>query len=128
MGLSADGSGQMNCAEFIAGTIGIRGIAQHITGSVAAALREDNKAAMTWAERFSFKSEFATRAAIVQVAQRVRSGIEVVDHEHLPHTKEYDCNWRTDKKTREKDCTWARILKMDQQDPRGSRLDARMVE
>ena len=128
MGFRADGSGRMNCAEFIAGTIGVRGLAQHVTGPVAVAVRGDNKAAMTWVERSTFKSAYATRAAIVQVAHRVRSGIEVVDQEHLPHTKAYDSNWRCDKKTRGHEYTWARILEMDKQDPRGSRLDDRMVE
>ena len=52
----------------------------------------------------------------------------MVDQEHLPHTKEYDSNWRCDKKTRGNEYSWARILEIDKQDPRVNRLDERMVE
>ena len=85
-------------------------------------------AAMTWAEKSSFKSDFATRAAVVHVAQRIHSSIEVVDQEHLPHTKEYDWNWRCDLRTRDKEMTWAKIVEADTRDPKGSRLDDRMEE
>ena len=128
MQLTDNGSGRMNTAEFIAGTIGIRGLAQRGVGHVAVRVRGDNVAAMTWAEKSSFKSDFATRAAVVHVAQRIHSSIEVVDKEHLPHTKEYDWNWRCDLRTRDKEMTWAKIVEADTRDPKGSRLDDRMEE
>ena len=126
MGLSADGSGRMNTAEFIAGTMGIRGLASRITGPAAVRVRGDNTSAMTWAEKSSFKSDYATRAAVVHVAQRVRSAIEVVTQEHLPHTREYDWNWRCDKVSRG-ECTWTQVMALDRRDSKGSRLDERMV-
>jgi hypothetical protein len=91
----------MNTVEFTAGTIGLRGFSQRVSKPVAVLVRGDNTSAMTWAVEESYKSVYATRAAVVHVAQR--SGLEVVGMEHLPHTKGMwydDKNWRTDWPTR----------------------------
>jgi hypothetical protein len=61
MKLTDNGSGRMNTAEFIAGTIGIRGLAQRGVGPVAIRVRGDNVAAMTWAEKSSFISQHGRR-------------------------------------------------------------------
>ena len=121
-------SGLMNTLEFTAGTIGIRGLAQRVSEPIAVMVRGDNTSAMTWAVTESYKSVYATRAAVVHVAQRVLSGIEVVGSEHLPHNKgEWfeDRNWRTDKPSR--GTPWEEVLAWDKLDPYGSRLGEEMV-
>ena len=123
-----DESGLMNTVEFTAGTIGLRGLSQRVTEPAAVLVRGDNTSAMTWAVEESYKSVYATRAAVVHVAQRIRSGLEVVGMEHLPHTKgewHDDKNWRTDWLTRGR--SWEDVKLWDKRDPTGSRLGEKMV-
>ena len=104
----------MNTAEFIAGTLGVRGLAQHTSKPTAVRVRGDNRAAMKWARTSSYKTVHAVRAAVVHVAQRTKCGIEVTESEHLAHTKAYDYNWRCDWASRGK--SWSDIVEKDRRD------------
>jgi hypothetical protein len=104
----------MNTAEFIAGTLGVRGLARHTNEPTAVCVRGDNRAAMKWARTSSYKTVHAVRAAVVHVAQRTKCGIEVTEAEHLPHTKAYDYNWRCDWASRGR--SWSDILAADRRD------------
>jgi hypothetical protein len=127
LGFEQVGSGLMNTAEFIAATLGVRGLIAQGVRDTGIKLRGDNKSALAWAHHKSFKSDYAMRAAIVHVAQNVKAGIEVVGTEHLPHTREYDFNWRTDLASR--GTSWNRIRELDGEDKvSGTRLGPEMVE
>ena len=94
--------------------------------NAAIIVRGDNMTAMEWAENKGFRSEYAQKTAIAFTAISVESGLEVVDKEHLPHTRKYDNNWRTDKPSRH-EMTWDR--KGDERDTiTGSRLGEKMEE
>jgi len=109
-----DKSKFMNFAEFLAATLAVRGlVAQGITNQPVM-VRGDNRAALTWATKKSFRSEFASRTAMVHITQNVRAGIEIVAQEHLPHTKAYDHNWRCDVPSR--GGSWAEVFKRDKGD------------
>ena len=106
--------GMMNTAEFIAGTLGVRGLSRHTDEPTAVRVRGDNRAAMKWARTSSYKTIHAVRAAVVHVAQRTKCGLEVTEAEHLPHTKAYDYNWRCDWASRGR--SWSDILAADRRD------------
>ena len=95
-GWADEGSGLMNFVEFLAGTIGIKALADRGIRNEGVKIRGDNKAAMKWAKDKTFKSDRAGRVAISHVMMTARSGIDVVASEHLPHGKHYDWNWRAD--------------------------------
>ena len=124
-GLGFDESGKMNTAEFIAATIGIRGLTQRGVRNVGVKLRGDNMSALTWANKQSFKSATVFNAACVQVVQGVVHGIDVVGWEHLPHTTAYDYNWRCDFASRGE--RWEGILAWDKEDKQ-SRLPPTLQE
>ena len=109
-----DRSKFMNFAEFLAATLAVRGLIGQGVSDQAVMVRGDNKSALTWATKRSFRSEFASRAAMVHITQNVRSGIEIVAQEHLPHTKTYDYNWRCDLPSRGK--TWDEVFRRDEGD------------
>jgi hypothetical protein len=110
-----DESGKMNTAEFVAATMGIRGLVRQGIRDTGVMLRGDNMSAMTWAHKQSFKSATAFNAACVHVVQGVQHGLDVVAWEHLPHTEAYDYNWRCDYASR--GTAWATILALDKCDP-----------
>ena len=105
----------MNFVEFLAGTIGIKALADRGVRNEGVKVRGDNKAAMKWAKDKTFKSDRAGRVAISHVMMTARSGIDVVASEHLPHGKHYDWNWRTDWLSRGK--TMEEVRAQDKADP-----------
>ena len=120
-----EGSGMMNFVEFLAGTIGIKALADKGVRNVAIKMRGDNKAAMKWAKDKTFRSERAGKVAIGHVMLTVRAGIDVVASEHLPHGKHYDWNWRADWLSRGR--TMAEVRAQDARDP-PSRLGEEWME
>ena len=120
-----EGSGMMNFVEILAGTIGIKALADRGVRNVAIKVRGDNKAAMTWAKDRTFRSDRAGKVAIGHVMLTVRAGIDVVAAEHLPHGKHYDWNWRADWLSRRR--TMAEVRAQDAQDP-PSRLGNEWIE
>ena len=119
------GSGMMNFVEFLAGTIGIKALADRGIRNVAIKVRGDNKAAMKWAKDKTFRSDRAGRVAVGHVMLTARAGIDVVAAEHLPHGKHYDWNWRADWLSRGK--TMMQVRAQDAQDP-PSRLGEEWIE
>jgi hypothetical protein len=111
-----DESGKMNTAEFVAATMGMRGLVRQGIHDTGIMLRGDNMSAMTWAHKQSFRSATAFNAACVHVAQGVRHGLDVVAWTHLPHTSTYDYNWRCDYASR--GTSWATILSLDKREAR----------
>ena len=84
--------------------------------------------AMDWAEKKGFRSTFAQKISIAFMALSVEAGIEVVEKVHLPHTKKYDHNWRTDKPSRHL-MTWDEVREADRTDVvTGRRLGGQMEE
>ena len=110
-----EGSGMMNFVEFLAGTIGIKALADKGVRNVAIKMRGDNKAAMKWAKDRTFRSERAGKVAIGHVMLTVKAGIDVVASEHLPHSNHYDWNWRADWLSRGR--TMAEVRAQDARDP-----------
>jgi hypothetical protein len=128
LGLKEVGSSMMNTVEFIAATLAIRGLVARGERGVSITVRGDNKSAMTWATKGTYKSSLAMRAAVVHVAQNVKAEIEVVEMLHLPHTAEYDYNWRCDLPSRGL-ATWKQVIERDRHDQvSGSRLNDEMEE
>jgi hypothetical protein len=109
-----DKSKFMNFAEFLAATLAVRGLIGQGVVNQPVMVRGDNKSALTWATKRSYRSEFASRAAMVHITQNVRAGIEVVAQEHLPHTDAYDYNWRCDLPSRGE--TWHEVFERDKLD------------
>lgn len=126
LGFEALGSKMMNLAEFIACTLGIRGLGERAPKGTTIRVRGDNKTAMTWAAKRTFKSQHGARAAVVHVVQNVRMGFEVVETEHLPHGKDYDSNWRCNRPSRNL-MTWAQVIEADMEEP-NPRLNSDMEE
>ena len=120
-GLRNQGSKMMNTVESLAQTLAIRTMAQQGISDTPITVRGDNKAAMTWATKRSFKGEMAARIAMYHVLQNVSSGFDIVGMIHLPHTDKYDWNWRCDFKSRLSH-TWEEIFELDQTDSMGSRF------
>jgi hypothetical protein len=109
-----DRSKFMNFAEFLAATLAVRGLIGQGVTNQPVMVRGDNMAALTWATKKSFRSEFASRTAMVHITQNVRAGIEIVVKEHLPHLDAYDYNWRCDLPSRGK--TWDDVFERDKDD------------
>ena len=111
----------MNTVESLAQTLAIRTMAQQGITDTPITVRGDNKAAMTWATKRSFKGEMAARIAIYHVLQNISSGFDIVGMIHLPHTTQYDWNWRCDYKSRFSH-TWEEIFLLDKTDIMGPRF------
>ena len=95
---------------------------------VAVRVKGNNLTAMEWAEKKGFKSAYAQKIATAFVALSVETGMEVVEKVHLPHTKKYDHNWRTDQTSRHK-MTWEEVKEADSRDTvTGKRLGNEMEE
>ena len=120
-GLRNQGSKMMNTIESLAQTLAIRTMAQQGITDTPITVRGDNKAAMTWATKRSFKGEMAARIAIYHVLQNISSGFDIVGMIHLPHTTQYDWNWRCDYKSRFSH-TWEEIFLLDKTDIMGPRF------
>ena len=123
-----ENSGLMNTLELMAATVGLWKLKERGVRNAAIRVRGDNMTAMEWAENRGFRSEYAQKTAIAFMAISVEAGLEVVDKEHLPHTRKYDNNWRTDKPSRH-EMTWDEVRKGDERDKiTGSRLGENMEE
>ena len=121
-------SGLMNTLELMAATVGLWKLKERGVRGAAVRVRGDNMTAMEWAENKGFRSEYAQKTAIAFMAMSVEAGLEVVDKVHLPHTRKYDNNWRTDKPSRHQ-MTWDEVRKEDKRDKiTGSRLGEEMEE
>ena len=77
----------MNFMEFLAGTIGIKALADRGVRNVGIKVRGYSKAAIKWAKDRTFRSDRAGKVAIGHVMLMVRAGIDVVASEHLPNGK-----------------------------------------
>ena len=121
-------SGLMNTLELMAATVGILKLKEQGARDVAIRVKGDNMSAMDWAEKKGFRSTFAQKTSIAFMALSVESGMEVVEKVHLPHTKKYDHNWRTDKPSRHL-MTWDEVKEADRTDVvTGRRLGGSMEE
>ena len=118
----------MNTLELMAATVGILKLKEQGARNVAIRVKGDNMSAMDWAEKKGFRSTFAQKISIAFMALSVEAGIEVVEKVHLPHTKKYDHNWRTDKPSRHL-MTWDEVREADRTDVvTGRRLGGQMEE
>ena len=123
-----ENSGLMNTLELMAATVGLWKLKERGVRKASIRVRGDNMTAMEWAENGGFRSEYAQKTSIAFTAISVEAGLEVVDKTHLPHTKKYDNNWRTDQPSRHK-MTWGQVRAEDQRDKiTGSRLGEKMEE
>ena len=118
----------MNTLELMAATVGLWKLKEKGVRDTAIGVRGDNMTAMEWAESKGFRSAHAQKTAIAFTALSVEAGLEVVQKTHLPHTKKYDNNWRTDKPSRHQ-MTWDEVRKEDARDRvTGRRLGEEMEE
>ena len=123
-----ENSGLMNTLELMAATVGLWKLKERGVRGAAVRVRGDNMTAMEWAENKGFRSEYARKTAIAFMATSVEAGLEVVEKVHLPHTKKYDNNWRTDKPSRHQ-MNWDEVRKEEKRDKiTGSRLGEEMEE
>jgi hypothetical protein len=123
-----ESSGLMNTLELMAATVGLWKLKEKGVRDTAIGVRGDNMTAMEWAESKGFRSAHAQKTAIAFTALSVEAGLEVVQKTHLPHTKKYDNNWRTDKPSRHQ-MTWDEVRKEDARDRvTGRRLGEEMEE
>ena len=117
----------MNTVEFIAQTVGLLGLAERGVRDAAVKIRGDNRAALAWGMKRASRGVWSDKTAMLQAAIRHRFGLEVVEEQHLPNTKEHDFNWRCDLPSRGK-ADWETILRMDKEDKvTGPRLGEEMT-
>ena len=92
LGFNGDPAYQ-NTAEFIAATMGVRGLAAFSGVSNASVeFRGDSVSALTWAFKRGVRSELASNASVVFALQCMELGIEISGTSHLSSEE----NWRTD--------------------------------
>jgi hypothetical protein len=88
LGMGMDSSFQ-NCCEFMAVTLGVRGLAQRGVQGVGVHIRGDSMSALCWADKEAFHSDLVGNASMVFVAGNIRSKIEVVRREHWPAARNH---------------------------------------
>jgi hypothetical protein len=120
-------SGYMNSLEFLAQNIGVLGLLQRGVRNAAIKTRGDNMTALAWGRERRYRGEKSDGVAIAQVAMLGKMNADITETEHLPHTDEYDWNWRCDKRCRRL-MSWGEIKEKDKRDKEGSRLQGGGME
>jgi hypothetical protein len=96
LGFGTDASYQ-NTAEFIAATLGIRGLtAFPWTPGESVELRGDSITALTWGRKRGVRSPLATNASVLFALQCLAMKVDIGTVTHIPA----DENWRADKLSR----------------------------
>ena len=114
-------SGYMNSLEFLAQNIGVLGLLQRGVKNTAIKARGDNLTALAWGRDRRYRGEKSDSAAMAQVAMLGKMNADITETQHLPHTKEYDWNWRCDQRCRFL-MSWEEILLKDRTDREAPRL------
>ena len=83
LGFGEDSSYQ-NTAEFIALTLGIRGVCRLGMAPCAVHVRGDSTTALTWSEKGNVRSDLAANTATMFIIQNLRRGVRISGYNHLP--------------------------------------------
>jgi hypothetical protein len=96
LGFGSDASYQ-NTAEFIAATLGIRGLSAFLwTPDESVELRGDSITALTWGRKRGVRSPLATNASVLFALQCLAMKVDIGTVTHIPAEE----NWRADKLSR----------------------------